>query len=139
LDEQLTNLVTAQLQLPDQATSTNAEAAFVLQLQPYRICLHETQHGKFALEVAVCFRLLEAASRRSVWENNFVYSDWDTLQNKKSFSGIPYETLIKCPSLPHPLDQYKGDTGVALFRSELNNAVSCLSQEIRKRLREAGF
>jgi len=132
LEQQLAQSVNAHM------TNAASEAGngYSLQVQPYRSCLRETRPGKYALELAVCVKLIEANSSNVIWENFLVHSDRNkAMKTTGNFLQFPFETLLASTSHARPLKQYTGEAGVQNFHDDLVKAVDGVATEIAARLK----
>lgn len=108
-------------------SDTNAvgSAPFLVDIEPYRILLRGNEHQQFGLEVAVQVRVTDNRSERVLWEHDYVHT-----REPNEISEPVFETSLHSSNGLHRLEDYRGESGAELFRTQLNSAVSELSEQI---------
>lgn len=120
--EKLQTAFAAQLGRPD--TNAASSAPFLVDIEPYRLTLRGNEHQQFALEVAVQVRVTDR-SERVLWEHDYVHAP-----EPNEISETVFETSLHSSNSLHRLEDYRGESGAELFRTELNSAVRELSEQI---------
>jgi hypothetical protein len=126
LEERLAGALTDRLE-KRQADQAQAKVDSRLQIQPTRVCLREVERGRFALEVAVRFRLVRSDNQRLIWEQTLVNSEGLVAQScDYGFLPFPYEALIPGSTAARPLSAYEPPDGRIFLEQDLAEAVTAL-------------
>ncbi len=121
----------------NQTNASSGEVELVIQLRPYHLLLRNTQKKKYALETAVHVSVRDALSNTMLWQNGFVCS-YENVVTLDSIRGR-FETALQYSPASYPLEAFKSEGGVQLLKKELDRIVTTYTEEIARRIEEAGL